>query len=75
MVVQVNGCILILYNSDSIVERTRKLMDSAQGDLGPKPKIEMHFLPKIAACRPCVDIEIPKELEELKFRTGPLAPK
>ena len=45
-------------------------MDSAQGDLGPKPKIEMHFLPKIAAFRPCVNIKIPKELKELKFRTG-----
>ena len=52
-----------------------KLMDSAQGDLGPKPKIEIHFLPKIAACRPCVNIKIPKELKELKFRTGPLSTK
>ena len=40
-------------------------MDSAQGGLGPKHKIEMHFLPRIAACRPCVDIKIPKKLEEI----------
>ena len=58
-----------------MVTRTHKVMDTAQVGLGPKPKMEMHFLPKIAACRPCVDIEIPKELEENKFRTGPLAPK
>ena len=52
-----------------------QLMDSAQGDLGPKPKIEIHFLPKIAACRPCVNIKIPKELKELKFRTRLLSTK
>ena len=45
MAAQVNGCILILYIV--IIQcSARKLIENAQGGLGPKSKIEMHFDPK-----------------------------